>query len=223
MSITFDTKTFNRDMLNLIDYSLGFLEGMHGGKQQFLDQLGRGTIEALKQYIDTNARVNPRALHHIYEWHQTGSPSARLFDIDYKVVGGGISFNSTFKQSVTVKNGSSVPFYDKARIMEEGIPVTIKPKRSEVLAFDDNGEMVFTKSPVRVLNPGGDVEGEYQATLDSFFGTYFSQSFLRSSGILDYLNDVSVYKKNLASGKKLGKSKGYQVGYTWITKAGEII
>lgn len=220
MSITFNTRTFNRDMSNMIEYSLGFLEGVNGGKQAFLEQLGKSAIEALKNYIDSNARVNPQALHHMYEWYQTGSPNARLFDIDYQIKGSGISINSTFRQSSTIQNGSNTPFYDKARIMENGVSVVIRPKKSNMLVFEVDGEKVFTKNPVRVNNPGGDVEGRFEMTFDTFFNQYFTQSFLRASGILDHLDDISVYKKNLPSGKKMGKSKGYQVGYSWITRAG---
>lgn len=223
MSITFNTRTFNRDMSNMIEYSLGFLEGVNGGKQAFLEQLGKSAIEALKNYIDSNARVNPQALHHMYEWYQTGSPNARLFDIDYQIKGSGISINSTFRQSSTIQNGSNTPFYDKARIMENGVSVVIRPKKSNMLVFEVDGEEVFTKNPVRVNNPGGDVEGRFEITFDTFFNQYFTQSFLRASGILDHLDDISVYKKNLPSGKKMGKSKGYQVGYSWITRAGVAI
>lgn len=223
MSITFNTRTFNRDMSNMIEYSLGFLEGVNGGKQVFLEQLGKSAIEALKNYIDSNARVNPQALHHMYEWYQTGSPNARLFDIDYQIKGSGISINSTFRQSSTIQNGSNTPFYDKARIMENGVSVVIRPKKSNMLVFEVDGKEVFTKNPVRVNNPGGDVEGRFEMTFDTFFNQYFTQSFLRASGILDHLDDISVYKKNLPSGKKMGKSKGYQVGYSWITRAGVAI
>lgn len=223
MSIVFNTKAFNRDMSNMIDYSLGFLDGINGGKQSFLEQLGQSAIEALKNYIDSNARVNPQAMHHMYEWYQTGSPEARLFDIDYQIKGSGVSISSTFKQSSTIKDGSNTPFYDKARIMENGISVVIKPRKADMLVFEVDGEKVFTKNPVRVSNPGGNVEGQFEMAFDSFFNQYFSQSFLRSSGILDHLDDISVYKKNLPSGKKMGKAKGYSVGYSWITRAGVAI
>lgn len=220
MSITFNTKTFNKDMLNMIEYSLGFLDGINGGKQAFLEQLGQTVIDALKIYIDSNARVNPQLMHHMYEWYQTGSPDARLFDINYQVKGNGISFGSTFRQSSTIKDGSNKPFYDKAKIMENGISVVVRPRNADMLVFEVDGEKVFTKNPVRIDNPGGNVEGQFEMTFDSFFNQYFTQSFLRSSGILDHLNDISVYKTNLPSGKKMGKSKGYQVGYNWITRAG---
>lgn len=213
----FDTTRFNKEMKNILGYSIGFLEGAQKGKTRLLDNLGRETIEILKQYIDANARVNPQALHHVYEWHKTGSPAARLFDIDYTVSNLGLSLKSTFRQSTSIKEGSNVPFYDKARIMENGIPVVISPRRAQVLAFEENGEKVFSKTPIRVSNPGGpESNGAYERAFDSFFRQYFSQSFLKSSGVLGYLGQSKAYKKNIGAGKVGGRSVGISAGYRWI-------
>jgi hypothetical protein len=224
MRVTFDSKKFKRDMDNIVDYSVGFLDGINSGKKVFLSNLGRSTIIGLKEFIDTMARVDPEALHHVYEWNQTGSPAARLFDLDYTVSNLGLSLKSTFRQSVSVANGSSVPFYNKAMIMESGSPVTIRPVRAEVLKFtDEDGNEVFTKNPVRIENPGGTaVQGAFEHTLDIFVNQYFSQSFLNASGIIDKLKDISIYNKNFASGAKLGRSRGMQIGYRWIINAGVI-
>ena len=208
-------------MNNIVNYSIGFIEGVQRGKTVFLKTLGMETVEVMKQFIDSNARVNPDMLHHIYEWNQTGSPSARLYDISYTTSNLGLSFRSSFSQSVSIKDGSRTPFYDKARIMEEGIPVTIRPKVAQVLAFEDNGETVFTRGPVQVLNPGGtEVEGGFEKVFDMFFNRYFSQAFLRSSGVAQYLENPQLYKKNIQAGKKMGRSKGVSTGYRWIANAG---
>jgi hypothetical protein len=221
MRTVFNSMQFKKDMNNIVDYSVGFLEGIHRGKTVFLKTLGLETVELMKEFIDSNARVNPEMLHHIYEWHQTGSPSARLYDISYTTSQLGLSFKSSFSQSTSIKNGSRTPFYDKARIMEEGIPVTIRPRLAQALAFEDNGEMVFTKNEVRVDNPGGTaVEGGFEKVFDMFFNRYFSQAFLRVSGVAKYLENPIVYKKDMAAGKRMGRSKGISTGYRWIANAG---
>jgi hypothetical protein len=221
MRAVFNSMQFKKDMNNIVDYSVGFLEGIHRGKTVFLKTLGLETVELMKEFIDSNARVNPEMLHHIYEWHQTGSPSARLYDILYTSSQLGLSFKSSFSQSTSIKDGSRTPFYDKARIMEEGIPVTIRPRLAQVLAFEDNGEMVFTKNEVRVDNPGGTaVEGGFEKVFDMFFNRYFSQAFLRVSGVAKYLENPIVYKKDMPAGKKMGRSKGISTGYRWIANAG---
>lgn len=221
MRITFDTTKFEKEMRNVVEYSTGFLTGVQKGKTKFLERVGELTIDALKEFIDSMARVDTEALHHVYEWNQTGSPNARLFDITYTVSGLGLSIRSTFRQSTSVKQGSNVPFYDKASIMENGIPVRIVPTKKVLVFKDDNGEDVFTRNPVTVQNPGGDaVKGSYQQVFDTFINQYFTQAFLRSSGILDYIKNVSLYKKNLPAGKAMGKTKGVDVGYRWITNIG---
>jgi hypothetical protein len=221
MKVIMNDAAFKKDMKNIMNYSIGFLEGVQAGKVKFLNNVGVMTKELLEQYIDSNARVNPEALHHIYEWSKVGSPDARLYNINYTISNLGLSFVSTFKQSTSIKDGSSVPFYNKAKIMEEGTPVTIRPERSDVLVFEDGGETVFTKGEVVVQSPGGTATtGSFQKVVDTFFTRYFTQAFLKSSGIYQYFNNADVYRKNLASGKSSGKIKGYQVGYRWIANAG---
>lgn len=216
ISVKFDTKALMKELTNIVQYSEGFLEGIQLGKNQFLDNIGRDVIDTMKNYIDASARVNPSALHHIYEWSRVGSPDARLYDIHYTISNLGLSFKSTFSQSKSIKAGSKVPFYNKAKIMEDGIPVTIRPVKAEVLAFDVNGETVFTKNPVTVDNPGGNTQGQFERVFDEFFSKYFSQAFLRSSGIMEQLKNPVVYKHNMAAGKLAGKSKGVETGYRWI-------
>jgi hypothetical protein len=214
-------KTFEKDMANIIGYSIGFLDGAKAGKVNFFKNLADITIDAMKDFIDSNARVNPEALHHVYEWYRTGSPDARLFDIEYIINGRGISLNSTFRQSSSVKEGSTVPFYNKARVMEDGLPVKIKPKRAKVLAFEDEtGKTVFSKNNIVVLNPGGNVSGEYEKTFNLFMTMYFKQSFLLDSRVSSYLKNPLAFKKNFRMAKSGGRSKGRSVGYQWISKAG---
>ena len=221
MRTVFNSNQFKKEMNNIVDYSLGFLEGIQRGKTVFLKTVGMETVELMKEFIDSNARVNPEMLHHIYEWNQTGSPSARLYDISYTTSNLGLSFRSSFSQSTSIKNGSRTPFYDKARIMEEGIPVTIRPRVAQVLAFEDDGETIFTRGPVEVSNPGGtEVQGGFEKVFDMFFNRYFSQAFLRVSGVAKYLENPQAYKKNMQSGKNMGRSKGVSTGYRWIANAG---
>jgi hypothetical protein len=221
ITVRVNQNKFVSDMNNIIQYSLGFIEGVHKGKSIFLNNIGMLTRELLEQFIDSNARSNPQMLHHVYEWYRTGSPDARLFDINYTVSNIGLSFYSDFKQSTSVKKGSRVPFYNKANIIENGIPVTIRPVRAQALVFEDDGETIFTRQPVEVANPGGtQAQGGFEKTLNLFFTKYFTQAFLKSSGIKDHFKNPTIYKKNLANGKARGKTAGVSTGYAWITKAG---
>lgn len=220
MIVRTDLRRFQKQMNNIVEYSYGFLDGVQKGKKIFLDKLGKEVIFAIGQYIDVEARSNPSALHHVYEWNQTGSPSARLYDINYTVSNLGLSLTSRFKQSKTVSLDSNTPFYNKAYIMENGIPVTIKPKRNSVLVFEDGGQEVFTKKPVTVRSPGGDeVAGSFERVFDEFMLKYFKQSFLRASGLYNYINNPVAYKKNFNAGSKIGRIKGVDTGFKWIANA----
>jgi hypothetical protein len=220
MRVSVNVKDFEKTIMNVANYSIGFLDGAKKGKNVFLRNLGKSTVLVLKEYVDAEARSNPKALHHIYEWYKTGSPSARLFDFDYTVSNLGLSFNSTLKQSSSLSQGSSTPFYNKARIMEEGLPVTISPKKAKVLVFESNGETIFTSNDINIDNPGGDyVAGSFERIIDEFFNVYFRQSFLASSGLKSYINNPILYKKNIKKGSKAGKSTGVETGFRWIANA----
>ena len=221
ISIKLNSNALTKDLNNIVQYSLGFIDGVHKGKKVLFSKIGASVKEMLEIFIDANARSNPQALHHVYEWYNTGSPDARIFDINYTVSNVGLSFYSSFRQSNTIKEGSSAPFYNKAKIMEDGIPVTITPKKATMLVFEQDGETIFTKGPVEVMNPGGSqAQGSFERIVNIFFKQYFTQSFLKVSGLKDYFNKPVVYKKNFQKGRAYGKSVGISTGYSWIVNAG---
>jgi hypothetical protein len=218
MKIIVDDKKFMQEMNNFIAYAEGFLDGAKLGKPKLLRNLGEQLKQMIGEYIDASARINPSALHHVYEWYQVGRESARLFDIQYNVEGGGLSINSTFSQSVSVPSGSKTPFYNKAQIMEAGVPVTIVPTSSNVLAFEQDGQTVFTRKPVTVENPGGeDTAGSFEATFKEFFMLYASQSLMFTSGLGEHLKTPLAFKRNAGAGKRGGYSVGVRVGQDWIS------
>jgi hypothetical protein len=220
MRVTMNADSLQKQLTNIVRYSSGFLDGAQSGKKVFLNNLGESVIEVLNKYIDAMARSDKDALHHVYEWYKTGSPAARLFDLQYTVSNLGLSVNSSFRQSSSVSKDSSTPFYNKARIMEMGIPVSIKPKKASALVFQDAGETVFTKKQITVNSPGGtDVQGSYERVFDNFFKNYFTQAFLKSSGLSQYISNPIIYKKNFAAGAKGGRGLGVKTGYRWIVNA----
>lgn len=137
---------------------------------------------------DARARSNPQAFHHVYEWGRVGNMSNRLFETTKNVSGRTMVVGYNFRPSKTpVKPNSTHIFWNKAEVMEGQIPVTIRPKNKKVLAFEVDGQMVFTKGPVLVAHPGG------RAVHKSFrkaFDAYFNE---------DALNSNSVFLKMFAS------------------------
>ena len=217
MTIIWDNKKFEKDMHNIVQYSLGFMEGVEKGKTQFVEAFAQKTSEALKEFIDSMARTDPQMYHHIYEWYMTGSPKARLFRVKKIIVPGGFRLEYSFSQSKSIQNGSIEPFRDKAKIMEEGKPVVIKPTKSKVLVFMADNQEVFSSKPSIVNNPGGtQVKNAFHNVVELFFKNYFKQSFLRSSGIYEHLSKPVAFKNNFSSAATGGRSLGTKVGYTWI-------
>lgn len=221
LNIKWDDLQFKKEMNDLVNYSVGFLDGVEKGKNNFLRNLGKLTTDSLKDFIDSMARVDRQMLHHVYEWNQTGNPSARLFSLSYNIVGGGLSINATLTQSKVAASGAKEPFYNKASIMENGIPITISPKK-RALRFEVNGETIFTKKPITINNPGGqESQGGFEQTMNTFFNSYFTQSFLETSGITRYFNTPTLYHKYLQRGiRGGGRASGVSAGYRWITEAG---
>lgn len=216
MKAIIDDTQFIKQMNNIIAYANGFIDGVHQGKPDLLKKIGIEVKLMLEEYIDANARMNPQALHHVYEWYQTGQANGRLFEITYIPTGRGLTFQSNFSQSKAIKEGSSVPFYNKASIMEAGATVTITPRNSPVLAFEQNGETVFTSKPVTVSNPGGNVKGQYEETVKEFFRKYLSQSFLDVTGLRRHFKTPVAFKHSLAAGASGGYPVGVRTGRQWV-------
>ena len=224
MRMTIDDAKFLKEMNNFVDYAEGFLIGAKIGQPKMLKNLGISVKELIEEYIDAIARMDPGKLHHVYEWYQAGSPDARLFNISYSIRGNGLSINSTFSQSKSIREGSKTPFYDKANIMETGVSVTIRPRESSVLSFDVDGKQVFTSNAVTVDNPGGrSVQGAFKNTFEGFFKQYLSQSMLDVSGIAKDLRNPVAFKNNLRAGKSGGKAVGLRVGADWMARAGAAV
>lgn len=222
LKVVLDSKQFQKEINNILNYSTGFVEGIERGKMEMYASLAPMISELAAQFIDVNAKMSPELLHHIYEWEKVGSPEARLFDLDYKISNIGITFTSSLKQSTSIKRGSNVPFYNKAEIMEKGVAVTIRPKRANALRFEIDGTEIYTSREVTVDNPGGQTKGQFENIVDKFFGVYFRQSFLNSSGLLQYFKSPQIYKKNLNSAKRGGRALGLKTGYRWVADAGRM-
>ena len=219
MQVNFNTTSFARDLNNIVAYAEGFLEGSQEGKTALLEHIGEDFVEMVGEYIDANARVNPAALRHVYEWASSGDSSARLFDIKHKVIGNSLNISSTFKPSQSIRSGSNVPFYKKAEVMEAGQSVTISPTNSRVLVFQDEGETVFTSGSVTIDNPGGpEAAHGFSHAFKEFFGPYLSQSMLSASGILNNLKNPIDFDINLNAGKAGGRAVGHRVGYSWVSR-----
>ena len=141
------------------------------------------------EYVDSQARVKPRSLHHVYEWNKTGIPASRLFSL--------YTINYNFKlskSSVPSKNKKQKKRYvfaNKAEVMEQGMPIVIRPKSAERLVFELDGETVFMPkgTSVTVRRPGG-AQSTHQFSLSygRYFGGQMVNSSIKSSGLQRIFN-----------------------------------
>lgn len=215
--VKFDDYHAKTILNNSIDYSEGFLQGIELNKIIFNEKFALFIEDALKKYIDSKARMNPKQLHHVYEWGQVGSPSARLFDFSAKITKQIIVITGTFLQSSSIPAQGTEPFIDKANIMENKISVVVSPKNSRVLVFEDDGETVFTPNSVYIDSPGGDeVAGAFGKCFEEFFEQYLTSGLLINSGILQDLSIPREFEHSFSEGVKVGKNAGIKAGKKYM-------
>lgn len=149
-------------------------------------------------YIDSQARVRPKSLHHMYEWNKAGLPTARLFKLS-RIDIDGLSFRINYdfklsKSSVPSKNKKQKKKYifaNKALVMETGMPVIIRPRSAERLVFELDGETVFMPkgSSVTVRRPGGaQATHQFSLSFGRFFGGQLVNASIKSSGLQRIFN-----------------------------------
>jgi hypothetical protein len=222
ISTKINTIKLNEILNNAVKYSDGFIEGIEMEKIEFHRILGGYTVEALNKYIDAKARMSPQTLHHVYEWDAVGQESSRLFNFNVTPTKSNIIIKGKFLPSKTISKNSHIPFPDKANMMENSIEIIIKPKNSDVLAFQNDGEMVFTRNTIYIDHPGGDqVAGSFGKTVDDFFNNYFKNSLLKE--FLNQLSTVKQFSEDFAAGTKGGKSVGVKSGRKYLNVSGVII
>ena len=147
-------------------------------------------------YIDALARSRPKSLHHVYEWKKTGNKTARLFKLN-RLSAEGLSFRIDYD---LLPSTSMVPsangrrrhvFTNKASIMEAGKPLVIRPKNSERLVFESDGETVFMPKgmPVTVKRPGGSAAtNQFNLAHSRFFSGRLVNESIKRSGFQKIFN-----------------------------------
>lgn len=219
ISTSVDIKELVNILKNTTNYSKGFVSGAEMNKLEFNRILGGYTAEALKNYIDSKARMNPESLHHVYEWDSVGNLSSRLFDFNVVTKVNSINFSGKFLPSKTPSPNSDDVFSDKANIMENRIGITIEPRNSDILAFEDDGETIFVATSIYIANPGGDaVAGSFGKVVSEFFDKYFTASILQ--GILKDLATPEEFVQYFAQGSKSGRSVGVKAGRKYFSVKG---
>jgi len=222
LKLKIDSKEIDSILKNSIEYSYGFLDGIELNRISYMRFLGGFVVEALGKYIDSRARINPSSLHHVYEPGQTGNESARLFKMTANASKSTIRISGVFTASSQPSENGGEPFINRAEIMENGIEIVIAPKNSDVLAFEIDGETVFSTSAIYIANPGGDaVAGSFGRTAESFFNEYMTNAILKPA--LNKLNNPKEFSQFFSQGTKGGRSVGVTAGRKYFRDLGMTI
>lgn len=219
INVKFNTTKLNRTINNIVRYSDGFLSETKQSKNKIALKMANTSVNAFYQYLDGVARMHPAMLHHIYEWGEVGNPFARLVELNIKAGQGGVVVGADFMQSISSPKSGSEPFYNKAQVMEDGEPITVQEKDAEVLFFEIDGKEFFRKGPIVIENPGGEaVRGSFVRTFNEFYGSYFSQVYLRSIKFYEHFQSPKSYARNFRSAIKSNNAKnaGKAAAMQWI-------
>jgi hypothetical protein len=222
IGVRFNTKDFMATLNNTVQYTQGFLTELKRQEPNLTKKVGDLSIEVFYEYLDGLARSHPGMLHHVYEWGQVGNPSERLYELRQAFNRQSSTITANFLDSSSVSDNGTEPFYDKAKIMEEGIPVVINEKNASVLFFEIDGEEFFRHGPIYIANPGGSAtRGSFLNAFNEFYTKYFMQFYLESIGFYKHFSTPQEFSKNFKSAtKNRGASRaGSQTALSWINKS----
>ena len=216
-----NTKSFMRTMNNILQYSEAFTEELKRNESKISNKIANASIDIFYEYLDGLARVHPGMLHHVYEWGQVGNPTARLFELQSRLGKGNALITAELLQSDSIPPSGNEEFYNKAIVMEEGIPVVINEVDAEALFFEVDGEEFFRTGPIVIANPGGaETRGSFVKAFNEFYGKYFTDVYLSSIGFYKHFSNPKEYSKRFRSAAKsrTARSIGRAAALSWIEK-----
>lgn len=223
IGVRLDGKDLMNILQNTVQYSDAFIKELKNQEPQLTAKVATTSVEAFYDYLDGLARSHPGMLHHVYEWGQIGDPFARLYELNLSLAKNSAKITATFLESDSPSSESGQIFYDKATIMEEGIPVVVNEKDAQALFFEIDGEEFFRRGPIYIANPGGSAtRGSFLKAFNEFYMNYFSQVYLNAIKFYDHFNTPTEFVKNFrgAIKSKSGASGiGRKAALSWIQKA----
>jgi hypothetical protein len=184
-----DTGKMPEKIMAVAEYHTATLSQLHTS-QTNKNQIIRNALEMVGEYfgfyMDNIARRDPKSFHHVYEKDRVGQKGSRLFYYTVSGSAGAPSMQYSFRDA-TVPESSGQVFRKKAFVMEEGNPITIKPRSGKFLVFDIDGEKVFAKQSY-VPNPGGtQVSGSFERVFEDYMNRQASL-MLEDVGFYDKIN-----------------------------------
>lgn len=216
-SIKFDSKEAMKMLSNIVSYTDGFIKETEAKESTIASRLAEASIEGFYDYLDGLARTNPGMLHHVYEWGAVGDPGARLVELKKRLGARSADIEAEFIASSSVPEGGSEPFYEKAEIMEEGIPVTVQAVQAKAMFFQIGGEEFFRAGPIVIENPGGEAtRGSFVKAFEEFYNNYFEDVYLRAIRFYDHFENPRDFTANAPRAMRSAGAEG--IGRTTALK-----
>jgi len=188
---SFDDGGFAKKIIALTEYDMQILTRVHSKKNKDLIEEGAAKLllTYFENYVDARARANPYRLHHIYEFDLTGDKASRLFKKNITKSVNGVIMSFSFKPAKN-PNREGYKFASKAIVMEEGKPLTIRPRRSKYLLYRlRDGRFVKTSKPSFVEHPGGtEVKGAFSQEFKEFTSVQ-AKRVLKEFRFFEKIND----------------------------------
>jgi hypothetical protein len=189
------------------------------GMERFMDEAYERTKNNFEMWMDAKSLQRQRELSHVYEWGRVGDPGGRLFRL-HRRKGSTNSFQITYnfinsRRVVPIHPRLREPgptgkfvkkssiFRRKADVMEQGLPVVIRPRGDNYLAIpvknaefrgyingrhtDSSGYgIAFSRGPIRVRQPGGPLARDgFGRNYRNYFNSGTALKQLKASGTLE--------------------------------------
>lgn len=219
VSARIDAKDAMKVLNNVVEYSDGFIKQSKASESTVTKRLANISISGFYEYLDQLARVNPGMLHHVYEWGRVGDPNSRLFELKAALSKNNALITSDFLTSEVPSNTSNEPFYEKARVMEEGIPIVIEEVQAQALFFEVDGIEYFRTGPIVIENPGGpEVRGSFVQQFEEFYNVYLDKVYLSAIRFYQYFMDAKEYEVNFNGAMRSNNANaiGRSTALAWI-------
>ena len=208
-----DTGKMPEKILDLGRYHLSLVDTLHNYpsvSEKIGNAAGKTLVKYFEEYYANLTRTNRYLYQHVYEFDKAGDNKYKLFKANISSAAGVAKIKYNFIDS-KIPNKNGYIFKNKASVMESGQEVIIKPKNSQVLVFDINGDTVFSKSEITVKNPGGNVAGNFEEQFNKYMKSNAKQVLI-SSGFIKKIN-LLIKGESEIVGKKITMIPGAGVKY----------
>lgn len=195
----FDVAPFTKTVQQVAKYYTDVVSTLNAAIPIINRGIANDVVSTAYQYFDSMA-ASGNGIEHMYEFGHAGDPSMRLYRITQQAGAAGTVLSYEFIEARVPTPDSDKVFRDKARIMEQGVSVTIRPVDATILAFNVGGEDVFTRGPV-ITTPGKNVAGNFSNMFNDYMQYVAPNTIRRSVNKINRFYNVKASSSTLTGGR----------------------